>query len=238
MDVEFSLVIPAYNEEARIEATLSKYYDYLASTFESYELIVVADGCTDRTPQIVEDFSKQRDSITLLSFKEKLGKGGGLMKGFERASGKLLGFTDADESVSPEEYHKLVDALQNGADCAIASRRADGAHIQVKQPFARRFASKSFNLLVRLLFGLKVRDSQCGAKAFSGPLVKSVLPRLQATGFAFDVDLLYNIQKAGGKILEVPITWKHEEGSTFSLNNSPAMFRSLMRIRRGKPGAD
>ncbi|MBU4190005.1 MAG: glycosyltransferase [Candidatus Thermoplasmatota archaeon] len=228
-----SIVIPAYNEERRIKRTLEDYYSFLSQKYRHYELIVVCDGCVDKTPMIVKDFSKKHQGIKLLEFPSRLGKGGGLIKGFMEADCEIIGFVDADEAVHSSEYEKLILTIENGADCAIASRRGKGAKILVKQPLKRRIASRVFNIIVRAMFGLSLQDTQCGAKVFKGKVIKKVLPDLKAKGFDVDVDLLWNIKKNNFKIKEVPITWKHETDSIFSLKYGPTMFVNLLKIRCG-----
>lgn len=230
---KISIVIPAYNEERRIKRTLEDYYSLLSQKYRNYELIVVCDGCTDKTPMIVKDFSKKYQGIKLLEFPSRLGKGGGLIKGFMKANGEIIGFTDADVAIPSSEYEKLILTIENGADCAIASRRAKGAKILVKQPLERLIASRVFNIIVRAMFRLNLQDTQCGAKVFRGKVIKKVLPDLKAKGFEIDVDLLWNIKKNNFKIKEVPITWMHKTDSTFSLKYGPTMFVNLLRIRCG-----
>lgn len=124
----------------------------------------------------------------------------------------------------------MFDALSD-ADGVIASRRVKGSQILIKQSLKRRIASKSFNIIVRIIFGLHFKDTQCGAKVFRKEAIKDVLSELKTKGFEFDVELLWRLKKKGYKIIEFPITWKHSEGSTFSLSNAPKMFFSLLKVR-------
>ncbi len=225
-----SLVIPAYNEETRISDVLISYEAFL-KIYSDYEIIIVADG-SDRTGSIVGEFSKRNGKIRLLEFKTRQGKGGALVKGFERAQGEIIGFVDSDLAVKPEDYRKLIESIDD-ADCAIASRRASGSHIQVRQPWTRRLFSKSFNYLVRSMFFLEISDTQCGAKVFRKEALKKILPQLRSTGFEFDVELLWKLQKDGYKIREIPIAWSHHGGSNFRLKFIPIMFWSLVMRRIG-----
>lgn len=124
----------------------------------------------------------------------------------------------------------MFDALSD-ADGVIASRRVKGSQILIKQSLKRRIASKSFNIIVRIIFGLHFKDTQCGAKVFRKEAIKDVLSELKTKGFEFDVELLWRLKKKGYKIIEFPITWKHSEGSTFGLSNAPKMFFSLLKVR-------
>ena len=223
-----SLIVPAYNEEDRIEAVLLKY----ANSFPSAEIIVVCDG-TDNTKDIVgEDFKKYLN-IKLLSFEKKLGKGGGIIEGFKVAKGERVGFVDADESVEPDDVKKMFDLLSD-YEGVIASRKLRESIILVRPPLKRRIASKTFNILMRVIFGLDFKDTQCGAKVFRKEAVKDVLSELTTKGFEFDVELLWRLKNKGYEVTEFPITWKHSEGSSFSLSNAPKMFFSLLGVRLWK----
>jgi glycosyltransferase involved in cell wall biosynthesis len=225
-----SLVIPAYNEEGRISNVL-KLYEAFLSEYGDYEIIVVVDG-NDRTAIIVKEFSKINSNIKLFEYSKRLGKGGALANGFVFAQGEIIGFVDSDLAVLPEEYKKLIDALDS-ADCIIASRRLEGAYVKVKQPWTRRFFSISFNYLIRAMFFLNISDTQCGAKVFRKKPLKKILRQLRSTGFEFDVELLWRIKKGGFVIREIPISWSHEDGSNFGFKFIPMMFWNLLMRRIG-----
>lgn len=229
---KISIVIPAYNEEKRIKKTLLKYIDFFDNNFkDKFEIIVVGNGCTDNTESIVNSLAKEFDCIRFLNFKEKLGKGGAIIQGFKVANADIIGFLDADGSTLPESILKLISII-NGYDGVIASRWINGAVIGKKQPLARRIASRGFNILVRVLFGLKYLDTQCGAKFFKGEAVKRVLPELGLTDWSFDVDLLYRLSRKGYRIKEVPITWNNVGDSKLNLRKTPIkMFLSIVGLR-------
>ena len=220
-----SIIIPAYNEESRIEAVLTKYCDH----FSNWEKIVVCDG-TDSTP-IVRKISKKQPNIKLLNFEKRLGKGGAIIKNFKAADGDKIGFVNADESVEPYDIKRMFDLLPE-VDVMIASRRLKKSKILVSPHLKRRIASKIFNIiLVRMIFGLDFRDTQCGAKVFKKEAIKDVLDKLNTKGFEFDVELLWKLKKKGYKIIEFPITWKHCDGSSFRLSYALKMFFSLIKAR-------
>lgn len=198
--------------------------------FPNQEIIVVCNGCTDSTPRIIEELCSKHLQIKSLYFEEKLGKGGAIIEGFKAAKGDRVGFVDADESVEPDDLRRMFDALSN-ADGVIASRRLKDSIILVEQPWKRRVASKVFNMLVRMMFGLEFGDTQCGAKVFGKDAVKNILDSLTTKGFEFDVELLWRLKNEGYSVIEFPVTWKHSEGSTFSLANAPKMFLSLLKVR-------
>lgn len=228
-----SIIIPSFNEEKRIESVLEDYNNSLNSSYpKNFKIIVVCNGCSDKTPYIVQEFAKHHGSVKSLIFNEKLGKGGAITEGFKIAKGELIGFLDADDSTKVQEYIKLIETVQKSdVDGAISSRKTEGAIILVQQPLKRRIASKIFNLLIRLMFGLDFKDTQCGAKVFKKETIDNVINTLKSTGFEFDVELLWRIKNEGYIVKEVPITWGHREGSTFSLKYAPEMFINLLRIR-------
>jgi dolichol-phosphate mannosyltransferase len=224
-----SLVIPAYNEESRIESVVKN----VCNQFPGQEIIVVCNGCTDKTNHVLDILHSQYPQIRILNFEKKLGKGGAIIEGFKAAEGERIGFTDADDSVEPSDIRKLFDALDT-SDGVIASRRMPTSKITSHQPIIRRFSSKVFNIIVRTLFGLDFRDTQCGVKVFRKEVIKDVLDSLSTTGFEFDVELLWKLKNKGYRIVEFPVVWKHAEGSTFSLTSAPKMFISLVKIRLSK----
>lgn len=219
--VRYSIIIPMYNEEARIRRVLEN----IVNEFKDEQIIVVDDGSSDRTVKIAESFR-----VSVIMHKENKGKGDAIKTGFLHAVGDIVGFVDADESVGPQDIRKVFDLCDKNS-ISIASRRHPNSLILIKPPLIRRIASRGFNALIRFLFGLEVKDTQCGCKAMGSEIVKSLIKELRTTGFEFDVELLWLSMKKGYEINEIPITWKHEEGSTFSLKNVPKMFVSLIKMR-------
>lgn len=225
-----SIIIPAYNEELRIGKTLTNLLQYFDKTdFKDYELLVIVNGSIDRTFEI----SKQFKRVKAFNHPEQIGKGGAIRVGLSLSSAsEALGFLDADESTSPADFLKLYKALFHySADCTIASRYVKGAIITEKQPLRRIFFSKCYNwLFARLLFGLNISDTQCGAKVFRKSALDEVESKLSSNGFEIDLEMLWYFNKNRKKIIEIPIMWKHDDYSTFSLKNIPSMFFSTLRI--------
>lgn len=221
----YSIVIPAYNEAERLDVAISNY----SEKFVGEEIIVVCDG-TDNSDTIVEKFSNKNPNIRLMAFDSRQGKGNAIIKGFKSAKGEMIGFADADESVSPEELSCMFKALES-ADSVIASRRLNTSKILVKQPLLRRFASRMFNLFVRIVFSLPFSDTQCGAKVFRRDAIYDIIDELETKGFETDVEILWRLNNKNYKIIEYPITWKHSVGSKFKLAYSTSMLISLLRIR-------
>ena len=179
-----TLVIPAYNEEKRIRSLLEDLSGFRG------DLIFVCDG-TDATPAVIGAFAAAHPSLSIrcLTFPVRLGKGGGVVAGIREASTRYVGYMDADGSTSLSEMERLFDCLAT-ADGAIGSRWLPGSVMTVRQGLRRRAESRLFNLVVRLLFGLGYRDTQCGAKVFRREALDRVLPSIRSTGFEFDVELL------------------------------------------------
>jgi glycosyltransferase involved in cell wall biosynthesis len=222
------VIIPAYNEEARIGQTLADYSAGLAAR-GAFEIIVVCDGSNDRTAEIAERYAR------VLRFPHRLGKGGGVMEGFRAAKGDIVGYTDADNSLKVDQFLRLLDTMdRTGAGCVIADRKSREALILESQYLVRRLASESFNFLFsRALFGLKIRDSQCGGKVFRRENIDRVLPQMESSGFEFDVELLWRLKRDGCAIVEVPVIWKDDKQSKFGFRYIPSMFVSLVKVRFG-----
>ena len=225
-----SLVIPAYNEEKRIETTVREYYAYLKHNFSNFELIVVCNNCTDRTPKIVRDLSRELKKTKYLNFPYYTGKGGAVIAGFKEARFELIGFVDADNATTPREFDKLVKNI-NGYDCVIASRAAEGSYLVKKQPFTRRALGKIYSYITQCLFLWNIKDTQCGAKLFKKQAIKEILPSLKIIGFAFDVEMLWELKKRNKKFREVGIRWKDYKGSKVGIFAPVKMFIQLLKIR-------
>jgi len=224
--MEATIVVPAYNEGERIGGALKKYL-----TLPSVRFLVVCNGCTDGTASVVEGIMRETGRVSLVVFKEKLGKGGAIVEGFRRAKTEAIGFVDADESLSEESLHSLIECVESGAAGAIASRRLPGSHVGLKQPIQRQLSSILFNLIVKVMFGLPYVDTNCGGKVFRKSAIGAVLDDLKTTGFEFDVELLWLLRRKGFDIREIPCEWKHQGNSKFSLLYGPGMIMRLLVLR-------
>jgi dolichol-phosphate mannosyltransferase len=224
---KYSLVIPAYNEEDRI----TPLFDAIVG-FEG-ELIVVCDG-TDGTADVVDRISALRQDLTIrcLRFNHRLGKGGGVIAGLIAARSPHVGYFDADGSTGIDEMKRLFLML-SAADGAIGSRWVPGSTLKVRQSLLRRLESRAFNLLIRILFGLNYHDTQCGAKVFKKSAIDAVLPKMISRGFEFDVELLWRLNRAGFRIVEVPIAWQNKEDSRVRKSDMIRMLSGLFFIRFG-----
>jgi len=222
-----TLVIPAYNEEKRIQSLLKDLSDFRG------EIIFVCDG-TDATPAIIAAFAADHPSLSIrcLTFSARLGKGGGVVAGLEETSTRYVGYMDADGSTSLSEMERLFDRLAD-VDGAIGSRWLPGSVMTVRQGLRRRAESRLFNLAVRLLFGLDYRDTQCGAKVFRREALEAVLPSIRSTGFEFDVELLWRLAQSGCRVEEVPITWENRDESKVGTADAKEMLSGMIRLRFG-----
>jgi dolichyl-phosphate beta-glucosyltransferase len=235
-DPEISIVIPAYNEEARIENTLRRVVDYFDARGEPYEVLVVSDGSTDRTEALVQAFASQHSQVKLLTYQPNRGKGHAVRYGMLRARGKQVLFSDADLATPIEEYEKLLPYLQQGYEVVIGSRPLRESQLIVRQPFYREWAGRAFNKLVQLLAVPGIHDTQCGFKLFTDEAAHNIFSLCRLNGFSFDFEALYYARRLGYRIAEVPIRWMHQPGSKVRLlRDGLRMVRDLFWLRLTAP---
>jgi len=228
--VALTVVIPAYNEERRIGASLERMVDYLARGPASCELIVVDDGSADGTAQVVTAAAQDNPCIRLVRNERNRGKGRAVARGMLEARGEALVFSDADLSTPIEELDRMLPLLEDH-DVVFASRRLAESSIEVRQSRLREFAGRVFHLLVRLIALPGVRDSQCGFKLFRAEAARFLFSRLTVDGWAFDVEILGLAQKSGMRIIETPVTWRNSADSKVRSLDPLHMFVDLFRIR-------
>jgi dolichyl-phosphate beta-glucosyltransferase len=231
----FSVVIPCFNEAARIRQTLLLTLDRLAATAPESELIVVNDGSTDATGTSARQVLNQAKVATrLLENFPNRGKGAAVRKGLVAAQRPIGLFFDADLSTPLEEIPKVIEPIASGdVDVAFGSRALDRSLIGVRQPWRREYGGRVFNLLVRIATGLPFWDTQCGFKAFRLEVCRPILGAARVNGFAFDVELLYLAQRAGLRIREIPVRWNHAEGSKIRLfHDGLQMLREVIALRK------
>jgi glycosyltransferase involved in cell wall biosynthesis len=233
--LSLSIVVPAYNEEQRLPASIEAIQKWLeAKRFHWVELIIVDDGSRDGTAQVVERMSKQFPALRLLRNPGNRGKGYSVRHGMLEARGDWVLFSDADLSAPIEEFDKLYGAAKReGAAVAIGSRALDRSLIGVHQSPFREYAGRFFNLLMRVLTTLPFWDTQCGFKLFRTDAAREVFRRVQLEGFGFDVEALFIARVHKFKTIEVPVRWNHCEGTKVSMfRDSINMFIDLLRVRR------
>jgi glycosyltransferase involved in cell wall biosynthesis len=208
-------VVPAYNEGARIGATLEHIVDHLRQQHWNAEVLVVDDGSCDNTLDIAGRFTASYPALRLLRNPGNQGKGYAVRHGMLEARGRILLFTDADLSSPISEAGKLFAALESGADVAIGSRWLDPSLQFQRQSLKRQVLSRAFNVFLRMVLLFPYRDTQCGFKAFTRAAASSIFPRQRIMRWGFDAEILYLAHRLGLRVAEVPVAWGHEEGSQF-----------------------
>jgi glycosyltransferase involved in cell wall biosynthesis len=229
---QLSIVIPAYNESARIGAALERVMSCIAEQGWDAEVLVVDDGSVDDTAAIVESWMRDYPRLQMVKNPGNRGKGYSVRNGLLQVSGDVVMFTDADLSAPMEEAERLIAAIGAGADVAIGSRWMDRTRQTIHQPLYRQFFGRCFNWITRRIMGLPFKDTQCGFKAFKHE-VAQVIFRLQTIErWGFDPEILFIARKLKYTICEVPVTWGHDERSRMSyLRDGMKMLEDMAVIR-------
>ena len=232
MDPFLTIVIPAYNESARLEGTLDRVLSFIDQFTWDVELIVVNDGSADDTAEIVQRYASKRENVRLLENPGNQGKGYSVRHGILKARGTVILFTDADLSAPIEEAPKLLAALENGADIAIGSRWIRAELQTQRQSLARQVLGRAFNQFLRVLLRLDFKDTQCGFKAFRRNAARAIFPLQRIEGWGFDAEILFLARRLGCKVAEVPVLWGHDERTRISpLADGTRMLAEMMKIR-------
>jgi glycosyltransferase involved in cell wall biosynthesis len=224
--------LPAYNERDRIAGTLDRILAHATERGWEAEVIVVNDGSSDDTAEILLQYARKHPALRLLENPGNRGKGYSVRNGMLHARGDILLFSDADLSSPIAEADKLFAAIAQGADIAIGSRWLDpGLQIR-RQPAHRQFFGRIFNLALRIILGLQFKDTQCGFKAFTRRSAQVIFPLQKIERWGFDPELLYLARKFGFAVSEVPVAWSHREGTRINpLRDGIRMFGEILRIR-------
>lgn len=235
---DLSIIVPAYNEELRLEATVRAYLGHLRRQERSVELIVVDDGSTDGTSGLTERLTADFPELRLIRLAENRGKGYAIRSGVVNARGSAILFADADGATPITELDRLEAALAAGADVAIGSRALHDDAVRVRTRPYRRMIGRAFHLLVETLAVRGIQDTQCGFKLFRAPVGHDLFSRMRMNGFSFDVEVLMLAQRRRYAIAEVPVNWTHQPGSKVNLAlDSLRMALDLVVIRvRGLRG--
>jgi dolichyl-phosphate beta-glucosyltransferase len=235
---QLSVVIPAFNEAARLPRTLARVRAYLDARAQPYELLVVDDGSSDDTARVVRDVGAP---VALLSYAPNRGKGHAVRTGMLAASGERRLMTDADLSTPIEELARLEAELARGFDVVIGSRAVAGARIEVHQPLYREAMGRLFNRLVQALLLPGLHDTQCGFKLWSARAAEAAFRACRLDGFSFDVESLFVARRRGLRIAELPVVWRNDAASRVGAFGGAFAFLDLVRIRaaaaRGRYGA-
>ncbi len=227
-----SIIIPAYNESARIGNALRQVLECVHAHGWAAEVVVVNDGSKDNTPEIVQSFAAQDPIVRMIANPVNRGKGYSVRNGMLHATGDIMMFTDADLSSPMEETERLLAAIRDGADIAIGSRWLDRGRQTKHQPWYRQVFGRCFNAVTRLVMGLPFADTQCGFKAFRRQAAYTIFQLQRIERWGFDPELLFIALKRGYSIREVPVTWGHDERSRLSyLKDGLKMLEELAYVR-------
>jgi dolichyl-phosphate beta-glucosyltransferase len=231
--MDLSIVIPAYNEGRKIGRDLETTRAYLAlNPARTTEVLVVDDGSKDDTREVVSQFSAANPNFKLVSYGENRGKGFAVKYGVTRAVGKAILFMDAGMCVPLQYIEAGLECLNQGYDCAIASRRLPGTKIVRRQPLYRRIGSKVFGFGIRSLMGIRVTDTQCGFKFYTQDAARKIFPLISIHGFMFDIEALVIAEELGLKVTEFPVEWANDGDTRYKLvSGTIRNFRELTAIR-------
>ncbi len=231
MTTDLSLIIPAYNEEQRIKASLENALDFFESKSLNFEILVVDDGSKDNTKQLVTNFDSPK--IKLIAQDQNRGKGAAVTRGMLEANGQIRIFSDADFSTPVTEIDKVITAMSLGTEVFIGSRALDYSMIKKHQPAYREFMGKTFNKLVQLFLISGIKDTQCGFKGFTAKAAEDIFSKMKIEGFGFDLEIIYLANKLGFQISEVPVEWYNDERSTVNpIKDSITMFFDIFKVKR------
>jgi len=232
LEPAYSVVIPAYNESARLRSTLERVLAYVHAQGWNAEVIVVNDGSRDDTADIARTFAAKDPALRLVENPGNRGKGYSVRTGMLHARGRIVLFSDADLSSPIEEAPKLLQALEAGADIAIGSRWLRAETQTQRQPLYRQLFGRVFNLLLRITLGLQFADTQCGFKAFKQPAVKAIFPLQKIERWGFDPEILFLARKFGFQVKEIPVAWGHSGGTRIHpLVDGSRMFMEMLHVR-------
>ena len=228
----WSVVIPAYNEAARLPRYLREVVDYFDGRDEPYEVLVVDDGSSDGTAACVRTMREAHASIGLLTHPENRGKGRAVHLGMTRARGALRLMADADGATPITEVKRLEAAIEGGADVAVGSRACPDAAVVRQTRRHRRVMGNVFNGIVRCLGVGDILDTQCGFKLFRGAVADDLFAGLRTDGYGFDVEILLLARRRGYRTVEVPVNWAEQPGSKVRvLRHGPRMLGEILLVR-------
>ena len=239
-----SVIIPAYNEEKRLAKTLNSINDYLSRQSYEYEILVVDNGSTDKTPEIVRNLANparngvsngvcQIRGLKLIEGSAKEGKGFAVKKGMLEAKGDYKIFTDADNSTSIDQIEKMWPEFEKGLDVVIGSRDVKGAVLNPPQPWPRRvILGEGFKLYRKIIIGLwEIEDTQCGFKGFKKEAAEKIFQKSKISGWTFDVEILILAKQMGYKIKEIPVNWVNDPDSKVKLSSIIEMAIGLLKLK-------
>ncbi len=232
MSKHLSVIIPAYNEERRIKVTLEAVYNYFSRQDYSWEAIVVSDGSSDKTVEMVSEFISNKPEFSLIANTKNHGKGFVVRQGMLQAQGDFRLFTDADNSTSIEQIEKFWSCLDEGYDIVIGSIEVPGAVVNERAQWYRRFLGRYSKYLIRIIAGLwKIHDTQRGFKCFNAKSARDIFSRTNIDRFGFDIEVLALAKKMGYKIKELPVIWNNPGNSAVHLSSYFQVLKDLFKIK-------
>ena len=229
--MHLSVIIPAYNEAKRIGATLLAVHEYLSRQAYPYEILVVNDGSSDDTAEVVQGLTDRVANLQLLDNRENHGKGWVVKQGMLAAQGDIRLFMDADNSTTVDQIANFFPYFNEGYDIVVGSRRTVGAEIKVKQNLFRDALGGIFRFIVHVIVPLNVVDTQCGFKAFTASAAQAIFPKQTIYRWAFDVEILTLARKLKLKVKEAPVHWINDEQSHVKFSGMVKMFFEVLRVR-------
>ncbi|MEI8343503.1 MAG: dolichyl-phosphate beta-glucosyltransferase [Candidatus Moraniibacteriota bacterium] len=230
-----SIVIPAYKEKERIGGNLLEIESFLSSKSFTCEIIVIVDGSPDNTAQVAQNYASQVKNLRVIRNKENHGKGYVVRQGLLEAKGEFVVFLDADGSTSITHVEKALLEFEKGADVVVGSRKIKGSFVQIHQPKHREIMGEGGNWLIRIVLGLwSFPDTQCGFKMLTGKAAHEVAKRMVVDRFGFDFELIVLAKELGFKVVQMPVRWLNEEGSTVSLTGPNGFIQVLIDLFKTK----
>jgi dolichyl-phosphate beta-glucosyltransferase len=227
-----AVIVPAYNEESRLPKTLQRLHEYLSAQPYSWSVVVVSDGSADSTVNVVTTFAREHPHFAVIDSQPNRGKGFAVRRGMLDVDAEYLLLSDADLAAPIEEIEKLWPSMHEEKAVAIGSRPLKDSKLEIRQPWYREFAGRSFNKAVQLLAIRGIQDTQCGFKLFTKSAAQDIFSRCEMDGFSYDFEALMIARDLNIPIYEIPIRWAHQEGSKVSLvRDGTRMLLDLVRLR-------
>ncbi len=230
MNMDYSVVIPAYNEEKTVERAIRETAAVFNPLSKQYEIIIVDDGSTDATAKIVDLLSNELPMLKLVRHETNRGKGGAVRTGVMNASGEFVLFLDSDLSTHPAEAPAFI-AKMGESDIVIGSRRIPGAVIAKPQPWYRSLSGRAINFIIRHFLKLPHRDTQCGFKMFRREAAQNIFQDMSPSRWTFDAEILMRAYAAGYRVNELPVTWLNNENSRVKTNEVLSDLWYLLKIK-------
>ncbi len=227
-----SLILPVYNEEKRIAASLKSIYHYLRSTGHTYEILIVDDGSTDRTLELIRFFSSDKKVIKIIALNRNIGKGGAIREGVRQAKGHFIFFSDIDLSVPMTTIPLFLDKLETSYDVVISSRRQAGSTIKMHQHPLRQSLGHGFTKMASFTLGLNATDLTCGFKGFTYNAAKLLFSKSKINRWAFDAEIIFLARIYKLRTVEVPIIWTNKKGTKVNLlKDIPQTFVDVLLLK-------